>query len=105
MPRITRRSLIKVAVLASAAGLARANLSARAQESTMTPGDRRPPSRPQGPPLLPPKPPWESRRGLSNIDTNNDLVFIRAPMDDVANALANGTERWEKDVLGREIVL
>jgi hypothetical protein len=107
MMPITRRWLIKVTALASAAvaGLARVNLSARAQESWMTPGGGRPPLAPQGPPLLPPEPPWESRRGLRNIDSNNDLVFIRAPMDDVAHALADRTERWERDVLGREVVL
>jgi len=49
--------------------------------------------------------PWETRRGVETIDYNNNLLLIRAPVDDVAQALADRTERWERDVVGREIVL
>src|SRR5262245_27582709 len=49
--------------------------------------------------------PWETRRGRETIDYNNNLLLIRAPVEDVARALADRTERWERDVLGREIVL
>jgi hypothetical protein len=49
--------------------------------------------------------PWESRRGRQTIDYNNNLLLVRAPIDDVAQALADRTERWERDVVGREIVL
>jgi|RhiMethySRZTD1v2_1073278.scaffolds.fasta_scaffold107081_2 hypothetical protein len=52
-----------------------------------------------------PEPPWESRRGVATIDYNNSLLLIRAPIDDVARALADRTERWQRDVVGREIVL
>ena len=49
--------------------------------------------------------PWESRRGMETTDYNNTLLLIRAPIDGVAHALVQRTERWEKDVVGREIVL
>src|SRR5262245_2881468 len=52
-----------------------------------------------------PEPPWESRRGRQTIDYNNNLLLVRAPVDDVARALADRTERWERNVVGREIVL
>jgi len=52
-----------------------------------------------------PEKPWESRRGRETIDYNNNLLLIRASIDDVARALADRTERWERDVVGREIVL
>jgi hypothetical protein len=53
-----------------------------------------------GPPV-----PWESRRGLETTDYNNSVILIRAAIDDVARAAAESTERWERDVLGRDIVL
>lgn len=56
-------------------------------------------------PAVPREPPWESRRGLRNIDYNNQVIFVHASMDDMASALAGRTERWERDVLGREVVL
>jgi hypothetical protein len=49
--------------------------------------------------------PWESSRGRWTTDYNNSLTLIRAPVDDVITALADRTERWERDVLGRDIVL
>jgi hypothetical protein len=49
--------------------------------------------------------PWESRRGRETIDYNNNVLLIRASVADVAQALADRTERWEQDVVGREIVL
>jgi hypothetical protein len=49
--------------------------------------------------------PWESRRGFETIDYNNALTLIRAPIDEVAGALVDRTQRWERDVLGQEIVL
>jgi hypothetical protein len=49
--------------------------------------------------------PWESRRGIESTDYNNSLILVRASMDQLANALAPHTTRWERDVLGREIVL
>jgi len=49
--------------------------------------------------------PWESRRGVFTTDYNNSVILIRASIDAVAGALADRTERWERDVLGREIVL
>jgi len=49
--------------------------------------------------------PWESMRGSWTIDYNNSLTLIRAPIDDVARALTDWTKRWEKDALGRDIVL
>jgi hypothetical protein len=49
--------------------------------------------------------PWKSMRGSWTIDYNNSLTLIRAPIDDVVRALTDWTERWEKDALGRDIVL
>jgi hypothetical protein len=49
--------------------------------------------------------PWESMRGSWTIDYNNSLTLIRAPIDDVVRALTDWTKRWEKDALGRDIVL
>jgi hypothetical protein len=40
-----------------------------------------------------------------DTDYNNSLTLIRAPVDDVIRALADRTERWERDVLGRDIAL
>src|SRR5215468_6505910 len=48
--------------------------------------------------------PWESMRGSWTTDYNNSLTLIRAPIDHVVDALADRTERWERDVLGRDIV-
>jgi len=55
--------------------------------------------------LARPERPWEIRRGVETIDYNNNLLLIRASIDDVARALADRTDRWERDVVGREIVL
>jgi len=49
--------------------------------------------------------PWESMRGSWTTDYNNSLTLIHAPIDHVVDALADRTERWEKDVLGRDVVL
>jgi len=44
-------------------------------------------------------------RGSWTTDYNNSLTLVRAPIDDVVDALADRTERWESDVLGRDIIL
>ncbi len=49
--------------------------------------------------------PWESRRGLETTDYNNIAVLICTSIDEAARALAGRTERWERDVLGKEIGL
>ena len=49
--------------------------------------------------------PCERMRGSWITDYNNSLTLIRAPIDDVLDALADRTERWERDVLGRDIVV
>src|SRR5215470_7729298 len=49
--------------------------------------------------------PWESMRGSWTTDYNNSLTLIYAPIDHVVDALADRTERWEKGVLGRDIVI
>jgi hypothetical protein len=49
--------------------------------------------------------PWESMRGSRTTDYNNSLTLIHGPIDHVVDALAGRTDRWERDVLGREIVL
>ena len=38
-------------------------------------------------------------------DFNRKIVLVRAPVEDVARALATAGVRWEKDVLGRRVVL
>jgi hypothetical protein len=90
MGNITRRAVITAIALAGAA--------------TVCPPSVRP-THAQQSPAVPPEPPWESRRGVRNIDYNNHVIFVRAPMDDMAHALAGRTERWERNVLGREIAL
>src|SRR5215813_2770240 len=49
--------------------------------------------------------PWESMRGSWTTDYNNSLTLFRAPIDHVVDVLSDRTERWEKDVLGRDVVL
>jgi hypothetical protein len=49
--------------------------------------------------------PWESRRGVRTTDYNNSVVLIRASIDEVGRSLTDLTERWERDVLGKEIVV
>jgi hypothetical protein len=98
MSEFTRRSVIAGAGMASvtaALGAAPICLRAQAEGSMQKNGD-------------PPRgwdAPWENRRGFETIDYNNALILIRAPIDDIARALADRTQRWERDVLGREIVL
>jgi hypothetical protein len=41
--------------------------------------------------------PWESTRGSWTTDYNNSLTLIRGPIDDVVDALAGHTERWERE--------
>jgi hypothetical protein len=92
MARITRRAAINVAALASAVAACPACIV--------------PPAGAEAPPRQPPaEPPWERRRGVRTIDYNNYVIFVRASMDDMAHALAARSQRWEKDVLGHEIVL
>jgi len=48
--------------------------------------------------------PWENRRGSYTTDYNNTVALIRASVDEVGRALAGETERWDQDVLGKEII-
>jgi hypothetical protein len=100
MPKITRRAAVQLAATTSAvaAALARIDRAAFAQEE-------RPGPLGGGPLRAPPRPPWEKRRGLLTTDYNNYLVFVRAPIDDLARAVADRTERWERDVLGQDVIL
>ena len=49
--------------------------------------------------------PWEDRRGVRTTDYNNSVVLTRASIDEVGDYFSDRTERWERDVLGKEIVL
>jgi hypothetical protein len=46
---------------------------------------------------------WEAERGTWQIDYNNCLALVRAPVEDVALCLKRRTVRWEPDVLGAEV--
>jgi hypothetical protein len=59
----------------------------------------------RGPSVARAETPWENRRGFETTDYNNSLVLIRASIDEVGNALADRTERWEQNVLGKEIIV
>ena len=59
----------------------------------------------RGPSVARAETPWENRRGFETIDYNNSCVLIRASIDEVGNALADRAERWEQNVLGKEIVV
>ena len=45
------------------------------------------------------------QRGIALIDYNNTVTFVRCPLDEVGEAFAAKATRWEKDTLGRQIVL
>jgi hypothetical protein len=49
--------------------------------------------------------PWSSRRGIETIDVNSMVLFARAPVEPFATALARHAVDWQKDALGREVVL
>jgi hypothetical protein len=49
--------------------------------------------------------PWKDRRGVRTTDYNNTVVLVRASIDAVGRSLTDRTERWERDVLGKEIVV
>jgi hypothetical protein len=85
-----RTILILLGMIVGLVGLIAAKIPARIAAWIATRADRRP---------------WENRRGQQTIDYNNNLLLIRASIDDVAHALADRTERWERDVVGREIIL
>jgi hypothetical protein len=59
----------------------------------------------RGPSVARAETPLENRRGFETTDYNNSLVLIRASIDEVGNALADRTERWEQNVLGKEIIV
>lgn len=59
----------------------------------------------RGPSVARAETPWENRRGFETIDYNNSCVLIRASIDEVGNALADRAERWEQNVLAKEIVV
>jgi hypothetical protein len=48
---------------------------------------------------------WETERGIWLADYNNSLALVRAPVDDVALAFQRRTARWDRDVLGAEVVV
>ncbi|HZU36189.1 MAG TPA: hypothetical protein VFA18_09780 [Gemmataceae bacterium] len=48
---------------------------------------------------------WESERGIENTDYNNTLVLVQAPVQETAQFLAGKPARWERDVLGHEIIM
>src|SRR5262245_16628005 len=85
-----RTILILLGLIVGLVGLIAARIPSRIAAWIATRADRRP---------------WENRRGVETIDYNNNLLLIRASIDDVAHALADRTERWERDVVGREIIL
>jgi hypothetical protein len=49
--------------------------------------------------------PWLSRRGVESIDYDASVVFARAPVERFAAGLAGHAAEWQKDVLGREVVV
>lgn len=48
--------------------------------------------------------PWDHLRGVGHTDYNNHLILIRASVEETAAVLARGAARWEKDVLGKEVL-
>jgi hypothetical protein len=48
---------------------------------------------------------WERARGLFFFDYNGMILLVRAPVEVVAAAMAEGADLWRRDVLGREVVL
>src|SRR5258708_5223063 len=48
---------------------------------------------------------WDRERGIWLIDYNNCLALVRAPVEDVCQSLEDRTARWERDVLGGEVVV
>jgi hypothetical protein len=48
---------------------------------------------------------WDRERGIWMIAYNNCLALVRAPVEDVCGALKGKTSRWERDVLGGEVVV
>jgi hypothetical protein len=48
---------------------------------------------------------WEKARGIWMMDYNNLLLLARSPVEEVAGAIAEDAEVWERDVLGRQVVV
>lgn len=48
---------------------------------------------------------WERARGIWMIDYNCHIVLARAPVEDLARAIAEDAEVWEQDVLGRQVIV
>jgi hypothetical protein len=85
-PQVSRREVLKAAVTLSIAASINYALGREA-------GNERP------------EEPWENRRGTYTTDYNNTVALIRASVDEVARFLAGQTGRWDRDVLGKEIIV
>jgi hypothetical protein len=48
---------------------------------------------------------WEKARGIWMIDYICYLLLARAPVEELAGAIAEDAEVWEQDVLGRQILV
>ncbi len=48
---------------------------------------------------------WEKARGVWMIDYNNFLLLARSPVEEVAGAIAEDADLWERDTLGRRVVV
>ncbi|MUL38321.1 hypothetical protein [Gloeocapsopsis dulcis] len=49
------------------------------------------------------KPPREKRCGLEDVDTIVDGLLVLAPLDQVAEVVAESGVRWERDIYGQEL--
>lgn len=47
--------------------------------------------------------PWAERRGIESVDRNAEVFLVRAPLDDLFDALSEQAIESRKDVLGTEI--
>jgi hypothetical protein len=48
---------------------------------------------------------WEKARGIQMIDYNGFLLFARASVEDVAGAIAEDADIWERHSLGQQVVV
>jgi hypothetical protein len=48
---------------------------------------------------------WETLRGVWFPDTNRELILVKAPLERVGQALAGIGYRWQRDVLGKQVVI
>ena len=55
------------------------------------------------PPITSENPPIEERCGLEEIDTIAERLLVLAPIDQVAEVVAQLGVRWERDVYGQTI--